>query len=189
MAGRVTEAKLIFSEYRVSEAASDQTGWLFPARQDNLKVKFLKAVRLDVSDSKIFAAEGALEDGEWVVSGGYAVCDLASGSHRQAGCRCDVSFIGLGNRKRCTLAEVVEMDETTYRQHIETLIRHFLEVLGAPSREAARAVAEEEISYTAEICESFEPGLWITVKRTPSEQGIKEHYSVFKRLMLGGHKL
>ena len=152
-------------------------------------VKFLKAVRLDVSDSKIFSAEGVLEDGEWVVSGGYAVCDLASGSHRQPGCRCDVSFIGLGNRKRCTLAEVVEIDETTYRRHIETLTRHCLEDLGAPSHEAARAAAEEEISYTAELCESFEPEAWITVKRTPTEQGVKEHYSVFKRLMIGGHKL
>jgi len=151
-------------------------------------MKFLKAVRLDVSDSKIFPAEGALEDGEWVVSGGYAVCDLASGGHRQPGCRCDVSFIGLQNRKRCTLAEVVEIDETTYHQHIETLTRHFLEDLGAPSREAARAAAEEEVSYTAELCESFAPQLWITVKRTPTEQGVKEHYSVFKRLMIGGHK-
>ncbi len=152
-------------------------------------MKFLKAVRLDVSDSKIFAVEGAPEDGEWVVSGGNAVCDLASGSHRQPGCRCDVSFIGLGNRKRCTLAEVVEIDETTYRRHIETLTRHCLEDLGAPSHEAARAAAEEEISYTAELCESFEPEAWITVKRTPSERGVKEHYSAFKRLMIGGHKL
>lgn len=152
-------------------------------------MRFLKAVKLDVSDGKIFVAEGALEDGEWAVSGGYAVCDLASGSHRQPGCRCDVSFIGLGNRKRCTIAEVVEVDETTYRQHIETLTRHFLEDLGAPSPGAARAAAEEEVSYTAELCESFEPEVWITVKRTPTEEGVKEHYSVFKRLMIGAHKL
>ena len=152
-------------------------------------MKFLKAVRLDISDSKIFSAEGVLEDGEWVVSGGYAVCDLASGSHRQPGCRCDVSFIGLGNRKRCTLAEVVEIHETTYHQHVDTMTRHFLEDLGAPSHEAARAAAEEEISYTTELCESFEPEAWITVQRTPTEQGVKEHASVFKRLMIGGHKL
>jgi len=152
-------------------------------------MKLLKAVRLDVSDSKIFAAEGAPEDGEWVVSGGYAMCDLASRGHQQPGCRCDVSFIGLGNRKRCTLAEVVETDETTYRQHVETLTRHFLEDLGAPSPEAARAAAEEEVAYTAELCESFELEVWITVKRTPTEQGAREHYSVFKRLMIGGHKL
>jgi hypothetical protein len=152
-------------------------------------VKFLEAVRLDISDSKIFSAEGVLEDGARVVSGGYAVCDLASGSHRQPGCRCDVSFIGLGNRKRCTLAQVVEIHESTYHQLVETMTRHFLEDLGAPSPDAARTAAEEEISYTAELCESFELGAWITVKRTPTEQGVKEHYSVFKRLMIGEHKL
>ena len=81
------------------------------------------------------------------------------------------------------------MDETTYRRHIETLTRHCLEDLGAPSHVAARTAAEEEISYTTELCESFELGAWITVKRTPTEQGVKEHYSVFKRLMIGGHKL
>jgi hypothetical protein len=26
-------------------------------------------------------------------------------------------------------------------------------------------------------------------QRTPADDGIKEHYSVFKRLMIGGHKL
>jgi hypothetical protein len=45
-------------------------------------MKFLKAVRLDVSDSRIDEEEAAAEDGEWAVSGGYAVCDLASGAHR-----------------------------------------------------------------------------------------------------------
>jgi hypothetical protein len=55
--------------------------------------------------------------------------------------------------------------------------------------EAARTVAEDEAAYTAELCESFSPEVWITVKRTPGDDGIKEHYSVFKRLMIGGHKL
>ena len=27
--------------------------------------------------------------------------------------------------------------------------------------------------------------MWITVKRTPGDDGIREHYSVFKRLMIG----
>ena len=37
-------------------------------------MKFLKAVRLDDSDARILAEEaGAAKDGEWVVSGGYAV--------------------------------------------------------------------------------------------------------------------
>ncbi len=68
---------------------------------------------------------------------------------------CDTSFIGLKTHGRCTLAEVVEIDEATYREHLETLTRHFLKDLHAPSEEAARQVAEEEVAYTADLCESF----------------------------------
>lgn len=152
--------------------------------------KFLKAVRLDASDSHVFSADGAAEDGEWLVSGGYAVCpEWASGSHRRPGCRCDASFVALGSRKRCTIAEIVEIDEAAYQSHIETLTRHFLEDLRAPSVEVARVAAADEVAYTADLCESFSPEAWITVQRTPSEDGAKEHYSVFKRLMIGAHKL
>jgi hypothetical protein len=31
--------------------------------------------------------------------------------------------------------------------------------------------------------------LWLTVERTPGDEGIKEIYSVFRRLMIGDHKL
>ena len=59
----------------------------------------------------------------------------------------------------------------------------------APTSEAAGAVAEEEAAYTAELCDSFSAGVWITVERTPGGDGIRERYSVFKRLMIRGHKL
>jgi hypothetical protein len=154
-------------------------------------MKFLKTVRLDVSDTHVYAQEGVAEDGEWLVSGGYAVCDLASGAHFRPNCHCDISFIGLKTHGRCTIAEVVEIDEATYRGHIETLTRHFLADLNAPSEEAARQVAEEEVAYTADLCESFNAETWITVKRTAKAngEGFDEHYQVFKRLMIGAHKL
>lgn len=154
-------------------------------------MKFLKAVRLDESDGRVYVQEGAAEDGEWLVCGGYAVCDLASGQHFRPHCHCDTSFIGLATFGRCTIAEVVEIDEATYHKYIETLTRYFLNSLGAPSEEAARALAEEEVAYTADLCESFNPEVWVTVKRTPKQdgQGFDEHYSVFKRLMIGAHKL
>ncbi len=152
-------------------------------------MKFLKAVRLDGSDSQVYSREGAARDGEWLVSGGYAVCDPTGVSHRTPNCRCLTSFIGVVNRGRCTIAEVVEIDKSEYQQVIERLVRHFVDDLGAPTLEAACAVAEEEAAYTAELCESFSSGVWITVKRTPGDDGIREHYSVFKRLMIGSHKL
>jgi hypothetical protein len=152
-------------------------------------MKFLKAVRLDASDDLVYSEGGAASDGEWLVSGGYAVCDPAGSSHRTLKCRCLTSFVGVESRGRCTLAEVVEIDGTEYREIIDCLTRHFTDDLGAPTVEAARAAAQDEAEYTADLCESFSPEVWITVKRTPADDCVKEHYSVFKRLMIGGHKL
>jgi hypothetical protein len=67
--------------------------------------------------------------------------------------------------------------------------KNYFHSFGAPTLEAAGAVAEEEAAYTAELCDSFSAGVWITVERTPGDDRIREHYSVFERLMIGGHKL
>jgi hypothetical protein len=152
-------------------------------------MKFLKAVRLDDSDARILADEaGAAEDGEWVVSGGYAVCDIARG-HRTPRCHCDTTFIAAGARRRCTIAAVADIDEAGYQQVKQALARHFLEDLGAPTPEAAAVAAADECTYTAELAAGFPDDVWITVKREPSEDGVGERYSVFKRLMIGSHKL
>ena len=45
-------------------------------------VNFLKAVRLDASDSLVYSQEGAAREGEWLVSGNYAVCDPTGVTHR-----------------------------------------------------------------------------------------------------------
>ena len=152
-------------------------------------MNFLKAVRLDDSDDRILAGdEGAAREGEWVVSGGYAACDLAAG-HRNPGCHCDTTFIAAGSRRRCTIAEVAPIDGPAYQQVKEALERHFLEDLGAPTPAVARAAAEDECAYTADLAEGFPCAVWITVRREPTADGVGERYSVFKRLMIGTHKL
>ena len=152
-------------------------------------MKFLKAVRLDDSDARILADEGgAAADGEWVVSGGYAVCDLAQG-HRAPRCHCDTTFVAAGSRRRSTIAEVAEIGAAAYEELKQSLARHFLEDLGAPTVDAARAAAEDECAYTADLAGGFPAEAWLTVKREPTEDGVGERYSVFKRLMIGSHKL
>ncbi len=111
-------------------------------------MKFLRAVRLDESAARRLAGEGgAAEDGEWLVSGGYAVCGL----HRSPRCHCDTTFLAAGSRSRSTIAEVAELDEATCERLKDALARHFLEELGAPSPEAARAAAEDECTNTADL--------------------------------------
>ncbi len=51
------------------------------------------------------------------------------------------------------------------------------------------AAAEDEIAYTLDLCESFSPEVWITVRRIVDQGAVKEQYSVFKRLLLGDHAL
>ena len=152
-------------------------------------MKFFKAVRLDDSDDRILAESGgAALDGEWVVSGGYATCDLQHG-HRTPRCRCDSSFVAAGSLRRCTLAEIAEIDEAVYEQVKQTLARHFLDDLGAASSQAAMAAAEDECAYTAELAGGFPSEVWITVRRVPTADGVGEHYSIFKCLTIGTHKL
>jgi hypothetical protein len=152
-------------------------------------MKFLRAVRLDDSDGRLLAETGgAAQDGEWVVSGGYAACDLAAG-HRVARCRCDTTFIAAGALRRCTIAEVADINEAAYEEVKQGLARHFLDDLGAPTPEAARAAAADECAYTAELAGGFPSEVWITVKREVTDDGVGERYSVFKRLMIGTHKL
>lgn len=151
-------------------------------------MRFLRAVRLDDSDARVLSEDGAAEDGEWLVSGGYAVCDLARG-HRTPRCHCDSTFVAAGSGRRCTIAEVVEIEASEYERVKALLAQYFVEALGAPSLEAATTAAEDECACTADLASGFPPEVWITVKREPSADGVGERYSVFKRLMIGGHKL
>jgi hypothetical protein len=153
--------------------------------------KLLRAVRLDDSDEHVFRGCGAARDGEWVVTGGYAVCDFAQSPRCDPACHCESSFLALASRARCSIAEVVEVSEEGVEEQIEALAWHLVRGWGAPSWEVARGIAEEEVRHTAGVCETLAPEVWITVKRTPSAQGdaVDEQYCVYDRLMVGAHRL
>ena len=139
--------------------------------------KLLRAVRLDDSDDHIFRAGGAAKDGEPVVTGGFAGCHS--------------SFLAIGSRARCSIAEVHEVTQEELEARIEAFAWQLVRGWNAPSWEAARELAEEEIRHTAEVCETLAPEVWITVKRTQSADGtgIDEQYSVYDRLMIGAHEV
>jgi hypothetical protein len=151
--------------------------------------KLLRAVRLDDSDEQVFRACGAAKDGEPVVSGGYAVCDFAGERRCDPACHCESSFLALASTARCTIAEVVEASEEELQAEVDALAWHLVKSWGAPSWEAARRVAEEELRHTADVCETLAPESWITVRREPAAQGgaVEEQYSVYDRLMIGAH--
>ena len=151
--------------------------------------KLLRAVRLDDSDEQVFRACGAAKDGDWVVTGGYAVCDFDNAPRCDPACHCEASFVSLASRARCTIAEVAEVSETEMDEQVDALAWHLVKVWKAPSWEAARGVAEEEVRHTAEVCETLEPEVWITVKRErrAGDGALEEQYAVYDRLMIGAH--
>jgi len=153
--------------------------------------ELLRAVRLDDSDDQVFRACGAARDGDWVVTGGYAVCDFENAPRCTPACHCHASFVAVASRARCSIAEVAEASAEELEAHTDALAWHLVKDWGAPSWEAARAVAEEEIRHTAEVCETLEPNVWITVKRErrPGGEAIEEQYSVYDRLLVGSHKV
>ena len=153
--------------------------------------KLLRAVRLDDSDDHVFRACGAAREGEPVVSGGFAVCDFDSAPACDPSCHCNSSFLAVGSRARCSIAEVVEVSEADLEAQVEALAWHLVRAWNAPSWEAAHALAAEEVRHTAEVCETLAPEVWITVKRTRNAGGsaLDEQYSVYDRLLIGAHDI
>lgn len=153
--------------------------------------KTLRAVRLDDSDDHVFHACGAAEEGEPVVTGGFAICDFSAERRCDPSCHCEASFVAAGSNARCTLAEVVEVTEAEWQAQLEALAGQLVRAWGAPSWDAARTVAGEEMRHTAEVCETLAPGSWITVQREPRAEGreVEEQYSVYDRLLVGAHSL
>ena len=140
--------------------------------------KLLRAVRLDDSDEHVFRSCGAAQDGEWVTTAGFAVADGLSAD----------SFMAVASPARCTIAEVVEASDADVEAQVEALAWTLVKAWNAPSWEAARALAEEEVRHTVEVCETLSPELWITVKRTRRDDGaLEEQYSAYDRLMIGAH--
>ena len=154
-------------------------------------VKLLRAVRLDDSDEHVFRSCGAAREGEWVVSGGYAVCDFERAPRCDPPCHCESSFVAVGSKARCSIAEVAEASDEDLETQLDALAWHLVRAWNAPSWEAARALAEEEMRHTAEVCETLAPEVWITVKRARREDdgALDEQYAVYDRLMIGAHRL
>ena len=153
--------------------------------------KFLRAVRLDDSDEHVFRACGAARGGEFVTTGGFAVCDFGSAPNCDPACHCEASFLAVDSSARCSIAEVAEVTDAELEAQTDALAWHLVRAWNAPSWEAAREVAREEVRHTAEVCETLAPEVWITVKRERREgdDTVDEQYAVYDRLMIGTHSL
>ncbi len=139
-------------------------------------MRFLRAVRLDQSDTRIF--ERAAEAGEWAVPGVFAFADVEAGAltgkTAQAFAR---GFLGTGSFGRTTLVEVAGIDTDAYEDVIQRLALHFVADYGAPDLAAALPAAREEAAFAAGLCD-HPPHTLLTVERELSDDGVVENFRV-----------
>ena len=141
-------------------------------------MKFLRAIRLDDSDTEVY--ERASEPGEWAVPGSFAFLDAdprsLAGKQLQA---FKSGFLGTCSFGWTTLVEIAEIDEDEYQQVIDRLAAHFMEDYGAPHIAAALPAAGEEADYAATICE-YPLSTLLAIEREFGEDGIVESLKVVK---------
>lgn len=114
--------------------------------------KLLRTIRLDVSDTFVFAR--AAEAGEWAVPGSFMFMDAdpeAMGPKQRAALRS--GFLGLSSFGFATLAVVTEIGPEEHEAVLTDFATRLMRDFGAPDIAAARAAAAEEIAFSASLCE------------------------------------
>jgi Family of unknown function (DUF6505) len=141
-------------------------------------VKLLRTIRLDPSDTFIF--EPAAEPGEWAVTGGFVFCDAdpdaLSGKVRAA---FRSGFLGVDSLGWSTLVQIVDASESDRAAAIDTLARRLAERFGAPDLAAARAAAEEEVTFAASLCD-HPSGTLIALHRARADGAVRETFRTLR---------
>ena len=134
-----------------------------------------RAIHFDESDRNVFHAPA--RTGEWCVSGGFEFSNWSegdlTGKARQAFAN---GWMGVETFGRVTFVAVTKAEPFEVEAITLQLMKHFVEIYGAPSPEAARPVAEEEVAQMMELCADHAPNTLLTVARELSDSGVRESY-------------
>ena len=142
-------------------------------------MKLARAIHFDESDQRVFHSPA--RTGEWCLSGGFEFSNWGQGDlvgkARQAFSN---GWLGLETFGRVTFVAVTQIEEPELAALETRLAQHFVDLYGAPSLEAARPVAREELDQMRELCEDHDPNTLLTVARELSESGVRESYRVIQ---------
>lgn len=134
-----------------------------------------RAIHFDESDRNVFHSPA--RTGEWAISGGFEFSNWSEadlvGKARQAFAN---GWLGIETFGRVTFVAVTRIEPGEYAALTERLAQHFVATYGAPSLEAARPVAEEEMAQMAELCADHAPNTVLTVLRELTESGVREQF-------------
>lgn len=138
-------------------------------------MKLARAIHFDESDSRVYASPA--RTGEWCISGGFEFSDWGEadlvGKARQAFAN---GWFGLETGGRVTFVAVTTLEPAEAEQLTDLLAAHFVTFYGAPSTEAARPVAAEEIAQMADLCADHDNNTLLTVSRELTDAGVREAY-------------
>jgi hypothetical protein len=144
-----------------------------------MALKLARAIHFDESDMRVFASPA--RTGEWCISGGFEFSDWTegdlSGKARQAFAN---GWFGLETAGRVTFVAVTQVEPGEVERLTDMLAQHFVTYFGAPSAQAARPVAAEEISQMADLCDEHDPNTLLTVARELTSAGVREAFRVIE---------
>ena len=138
-------------------------------------MKLARVIRLDESDAEVF--DEAAEPGEWAIPGTFAFSnwteDDMTGANAEAFRH---GWLGLTSFARASIVAVAEITDDERAALIDILAFHFTEAWGAPNRDAALPVAEEEIQQMATLCADQPDNTLIVVERELTDAGVKDRF-------------
>ncbi|MBU2961408.1 hypothetical protein KO516_11365 [Citreicella sp. C3M06] len=138
-----------------------------------------RAIHFDESDMRVFASPA--RTGEWCLSGGFEFSDWTeadlTGKARQAFSN---GWLGLETFGRVTFVAVTQVEPAEFDTLTDLLAQHFVTYYGAPSVDAARPVAAEELAQMAELCAGHAPNTLLTVARELTPSGVREAFRVIE---------
>ena len=142
-------------------------------------MKLARAIHFDESDMNVFASPA--RTGEWCISGGFEFSNWGegdlTGKARQAFAN---GWFGLETGGRVTFVAVTQVEPSEVETLTNLLAQHVVTYYGAPSTDAARPVAAEEIAHMAELCDEHDPNTLLTVARELTDAGVREAYRVIQ---------
>ena len=136
-----------------------------------------RAIHFDESDMNIFHSPA--RTGEWCISGGFEFSNWGegdlTGKARQAFSN---GWLGGETFGRVSVVAVTQVEPAEIETLVGALAQHFIDLYGAPSLEAARGVAQDEVMQMVDICDGQAPNTLFLVSRELTEAGVKESYRI-----------
>lgn len=147
-------------------------------------MKLARAIHFDESDLNVFAQPA--RTGEWCLSGGFEFSNWSDGDlvgkARQAFAN---GWLGIETFGRVSFVAVTQIETMERARLVDGLAQHFVDRYGAPSIEAARGVAAEEIDQMIDLCADHAPNTLLTVMRELTEAGVRESYRMIEAQSAG----